>query len=669
MQVKFIKIQVMIRTFKFPCIFVAMLLLAGARIRGAEPELPRALSAAIERVEAGDAGSARLALLRRHANSDVPGPRLAARLALARHARAEGTPALALPWIEEYARPLPEHRVWPVIEAHVECALIQLDLGRAYEAVSTLNSARENSEGLARIVTLRALSQVFEKQPDIKQALAAEQAALRHGDEFFRRQRDSEGLLLPRSGTERFLSWRPDMEARIEHLQRLLDIEHFGLDYVLYAEAQHLRKADHPLALDFTRVEGAFRGSASPAGPRIPGADFEAALEKYREITDLFPGNPYGEAARLHAAICLMHLGRDREAVRELMEFYRDSPDGLYRGEALKILGDIHLFHRWDRRNAREAYERAARWLEAMQARTRVLDTYLVPEASEAVSRPPRIVQVLTPDGVIQRKPVPVNALVNRSTAPWYLGRMLEDVRWRMGFLEIVENNWEGALEIFEANLRGNDVLAIAQQNNFFNPFMRLEIAARNQALMAYPEQMQGLRDAERTVMLWADLQFLLEEFEAALDLYRRIQQQARAGNRTAAYTRAVLGEMHTRNQLRQINPERDIPSLHELVRAYPRSPSAPALLEVCATHTPGEPLDRLGYLRWMYEQYPRSPYAPAARYYEILHGLTWDQHAQRADMIRAFTRDFPDQDGHIDALKRYDHIVRNLETNKHETP
>lgn len=57
--------------------------------------------------------------------------------------------------------------------------------------------------------------------------------------------------------------------------------------------------------------------------------------------------------------------------------------------------------------------------------------------------------------------------------------------------------------------------------------------------------------------MLWADLQFLLEEFDVSLDLYRRIQQQARAGNRTAAYTRAVLGKMHARPQLRQFVPER----------------------------------------------------------------------------------------------------------------
>lgn len=350
------------------------------------------------------------------------------------------------------------------------------------------------------------------------------------------------------------------------------------------------------------------------------------------------------------------------------MEFYRDKPEGLYRGEALKLLGDIHLSHRWDPRNAREAYGRAARWLETMSARTRVLETYLVPEASERVSRPPRIVQILSPEGVIQRVPVPTHALVNRTTAPWYLGRVLEDVQWRLGFLAIVEDDWDKAFEHFETILKGNDVLAIAQQNQFFNPYMRMEVARRNQALMAYPEQMEGLRDSERTVMLWADLQFLLEEFEAALDLYQRIQHHARAGNRTPAYTRAVLGEMHTRAQLRRLDPVRDVARMHELVRAHPRSPSAPALLEVCATHTAGEPLDRVAYLRLIYQQYPRSPYAPAARYYEILHGVPWDQHARRVEMIRAFSRDYPDLDGYTDALTRFDHFVRKHETNPNET-
>lgn len=270
----------------------SILLFAGAPLRAEDVELPRNLSAAIGRVAAGESSPARIAVLRRYANSDQSAPRLASRLALARHARSEGTPALALPWIEEYARPLPEHREWPVIEAHVECALIQFDLGRTYEAVRTLNVVRDNSGGLARIVTLRALSEVFERQPDIKEALAAERAALRHGNEHFKRQRDTEGLMAPKPGYERFTVWRPEMEARIEALQRLLDIEHYGLDYVLYAEAQRLRKADHPLALAFTRVGSAFRGRASENEVRIPGADFETALEKYRELADLFPGNP-----------------------------------------------------------------------------------------------------------------------------------------------------------------------------------------------------------------------------------------------------------------------------------------------------------------------------------------------------------------------------------------
>src|SRR5690606_30906661 len=143
---------------------------------------------------------------------------------------------------------------------------------------------------------------------------------------------------------------------------------------------------------------------------------YEMAVERYNEILKFFPDNPYGQAAKLYLAVCTAKTGDPDGAIKQLKAFYKEDPDGLYRGEALKLMGDLYLFAKWDQNNAKDAYERYIRWLEATERRVRVLDSYLVPEKSADVSKPPKAVKILTNRGEIKTIPVPKDALPNRLT-------------------------------------------------------------------------------------------------------------------------------------------------------------------------------------------------------------------------------------------------------------
>ena len=81
-------------------------------------------------------------MLRRHANSDQRDVRVRARTALAKTERNAGNPGQAWTWVEEYQRPVEVNFVRPLAAAHVQAAMVQLELGRAYDAVSRLNSAK-----------------------------------------------------------------------------------------------------------------------------------------------------------------------------------------------------------------------------------------------------------------------------------------------------------------------------------------------------------------------------------------------------------------------------------------------------------------------------------------------------------------------------------------------
>ena len=299
-------------------------------------------------------------------------------------------------------------------------------------------------------------------------------------------------------------------------LERRVDIDRYGLDYVLYREAQALRKAGHPAALDFTDIAAAFRMRDERLAPSIPGADFEAARKQYIEITEIFPEGVYTEASHLYAAVCLAHLGDLRGAMRELTAFYKRDPDGLYRGEALLLLGELYLVGQWDRANAKEAYTRAAAWAASVGERQRILDTYAVPEKSAKVSKPPERPRSLDQHGQIQEKDLESGVLVNRMTADWYLPMLRARSEWKLGFLAVVADEDEAARGHFDQALAQDKLLQRAVGMEVFNAYDRLMSSLENNVFVGKEEDMEGLTGKVRLAMHWADFHFMLENFELA---------------------------------------------------------------------------------------------------------------------------------------------------------
>ncbi len=618
-------------------------------------DLPPSLRDAMTQVQAGD-GERASGVLRRFAFTDNSEQRLAARVSLARLDRVAGRLDRAATWVEEYQNPRSENYEWPRIEAYVEAAAIQFLQGNAFDSVKMLTDANQKASGLGKITVERTLSWLVEQKPDLQQALDYEKAALKSGEAYFKRKKisDTAGLEPPKPGADHWKELKPEIEERIADIERRLAIDRYGLDYVLYREAQEFRNASHPLALDFTNVAAAFNKKGEIGG-KVPNADYEMAAYRYNEIVEFFPENPYGQAAKLYIAVCTAKTGDPDDAIKQLKAFYREDPDGLYRGEALKFMGDLYLFSKWDKVNAREAYERTIRWVDATKGRTRVLETYLVPEKSAKISKPPEKVKSLTSQGEIKQIEVKSNALVNRLTSQWYLDALLVESEWRLGFLSLTDEDWDLAFQHFDQTLSHDAVLNKAHQGRFFNPYDRLKIGKGTGAIVGTQEQSKGLNRQVKMVIYWADFQLMLENFDEALSLYRRIQGYSENVKDGVAHTRAVLGEMLVRRQTKNLDRVPDITRMHNLVLEYPNSPSAPYLLELCALITRGEPLPTSAYFQQIYTNYPDSFFAPRARYNEILRGSEGREHEKRKAMINKFIKDYPNETNYIDALKRLD--------------
>ena len=578
-------------------------------------------------------------------HSDDPLKRLSGRIVESETWRGRKNTQQALLLVEEYAAPTPENLKWPFVLGYIQAARLSAEEGQTFDAVRRLEIARDKSEGLGKIAALRALSVIVEEQPDLEKALGFEKRALSSGKRWFKRKRISEsaGLEPAKEGAEIWKKLKPIIEARIVDLERRVDIDRYGLDYVLYREAQALRKAGHPAALDFTDIAAAFRMRNERLVPSIPGADFDAARKQYIEITEIFPEGVYTEASHLYAAVCLAHLGDVRGAMRELTAFYKRDPDGLYRGEALLLLGELYLVGQWDRANAKEAYTRAAAWAASVGERQRILDTYAVPEKSAKVSKPPERPRSLNQYGQIEEKDLESGVLVNRMTADWYLPMLRARSEWKLGFLAVVADEDEAARGHFDQALAQDRLLQRAVGMGVFNAYDRLLKSLDNNVFTGAEEDMEGLRGKVRLAMHWADFHFMLENFDLAKDLYRRIQRAAREENHDAALIRATVGEALVKNAQKDPNQAEDTPRLYALAMEHPKAPATPFLLWHCAVITEGDPMNWPGFFDLIIKEYPRSRHALEARYNQVLRH-PWKYHDERHAMIEQFKRDYPNE-------------------------
>jgi hypothetical protein len=102
--------------------------------------------------------------------------------------------------------------------------------------------------------------------------------------------------------------------------------------------------------------------------------------------------------------VCRIKLGRSQEAERDLEGFLAAAPMGLYRGEAMWVLGDVALQERWDAKAAKKRYEQALDWCGRVRALKEGARLYAVPEKAAEPAKAPAAWQKMQPSGVIERE-------------------------------------------------------------------------------------------------------------------------------------------------------------------------------------------------------------------------------------------------------------------------
>ena len=350
------------------------------------------------------------------------------------------------------------------------------------------------------------------------------------------------------------------IQAKLASLRRRWDMDRYGEGYVLYREAEVLRRqksdflsaylAYQALAAKFPQTVYAEAGkaycvkcllalseaaNARKASARIAQAETDlkkqkaafaparAHLAKKEELKDLEAELAAAEArlARMKA----VPLGDKAlaEAEKAAKEFLAASEFGLYRGEVLCDLAAHHLRARLDLKAAGVYLSNALSWLNAVERVDLALAAYQVPDQAKAVSAPPREEKRFDEWGNVRANDLVMGAIVNRLTCEWYLAKLRREAQLAQGFVQFMAGARLEAKEAFAAILATDPTVADYERRGWPNAYRRLQEDCDRGYFWGWPEDLEIFVGQKRVAVFLAGFLFEVNEHIRSRGLYERL--------------------------------------------------------------------------------------------------------------------------------------------------
>jgi hypothetical protein len=365
--------------------------------------------------------------------------------------------------------------------------------------------------------------------------------------------------------TGKYLYLQSRIQAKRAEAERLHEIEAYGKGWVLYAQAEKLRRGEK---------------------------NFGLALIKYDELRNEFDKTVYSEAAKCYSIYCLYELAKPEaektlrqvimQAQKELREagmqegqakakmekeaflaqrvairveierrraalekleglvvgkkalvvaekqteaFLSENEFGLYRGEIMVFLAERDFWQHLKPEEAFPLYSEAWAWFAKVEQIEATLNNYDVPGKARTVSQPPPVEKERDRWGKITKATIRTGAIVNRRTCTWYLNDLREQCALALGFLHFAREEMPEAKAWYRRLLVLDRMTGRLKEEGQWNNHDRLMWGANHGYLYAYPEERKVYGDRERFIVSLADFYYCTEQFEKARSLTDRFFQ------------------------------------------------------------------------------------------------------------------------------------------------
>ena len=448
------------------------------------------------------------------------------------------------------------------------------------------------------------------------------------------------------------------MRRHLDDARRLRDIEAYGEGYVLYREAEELRRGKKPClpeavlrledlrahfprtvyaeaAACYTvksllaladRVDGPARVEAA-----VADAQKEVEAKKARLTAIRKAGAPEAAQKEVKAALKDLEAWSRRlaavpcgeKALRAAEElaaaFSKENEFGLYRGETLLALADGWLEGEGDAEKALPLYDRAVAWFDQIGGIDASIEAFDVPGQAAKVSAPPPTMKQKDDWGNVKWTDLGVGKLFNRRTAAWYVPWHRMMARTRRGLCHFIRGEKAPALEDIRIILEVDEAELAARRTGFPNSYSRLKAEFEQGRMFATREELDLFKGRERTALMVAEYYFEIEDWQTAARLYRKFNRENRdrLGLAAKAYLDYQLGNC-------ALMGEGDRTEAYELFlrfdKTYAHTPTWPrAMMSLfsLAQSRPGGQDAALGYLQRISKRLPSSTWGREAVYHQ----------------------------------------------------
>ncbi|MDD2480320.1 MAG: tetratricopeptide repeat protein [Victivallaceae bacterium] len=256
------------------------------------------------------------------------------------------------------------------------------------------------------------------------------------------------------------------------------------------------------------------------------------AMKLADEIMETDPASQFAAAAGcLKGEIMAARLKEDspkqetKEAKNYLEKFVRQQPDGLYRGEALMLLGKISLEIEWNAKEAEKYYSQALEWFRKAREKRDAVSLYAaINDDLKKQSAPTQKPTSFTGwDRIKYHQEDPLKLYNTASSPSWYIEENEKQCLFRVGFFKVAQGKFAEAKPFFIRVLECDPELKIVNSKGTPNIVSRLQAVCDYKRMIFTEDELAKLNSKERLKICTGDLYYITSQFDEAKMIYESV--------------------------------------------------------------------------------------------------------------------------------------------------
>lgn len=389
-----------------------------------------------------------------------------------------------------------------------------------------------------------------------------------------------------------------------------VDTEKYGPEYILYRQADRLRRFDNQPVLayvDFQKIIRAYPNTiyaeaataysieclcdcASGSKGDLVGIALKNLGKRADELTNSLRDmaklgstnevintvgkliNEQKTTMEMLGAIHELNSKSEPLILKMASVFISSKPLGVYRGEVMIALGDYYFEGENKTGEALTWYVKAISWYEDI-ARRGVVDDVIVESRVKEISAPPLTMKSKDEWGNVSRSAIAAGGLINHRTCEWYSAQQMLDAKIKAAAIYFAEGNVESAVLFLKAIIKLDIEENRLHEMGLPNSYDRLINGMRSGRLNATETELGLFKNEAKIALIAAEVAYETENWVSAQRLYSAVT--LKYGDSLSKNARLYLRFMRG-STLLMVGNEKEAEKEFQAVAEDPKSPTYP---------------------------------------------------------------------------------------------